>query len=149
LTESLGPEERLRKYKDYLASLSQVHQTGPTQSEGLGKGVNTLSSNTATHRQHEASLVDFKKAFSTLVSTSKEKNAESNKSKAVLLRMRSRAIDSAIQEVRHKKMLLEHKLERKAISRDQYEVELALLVSEGKSLLREKEEIARQQKTGS
>ncbi len=146
MTESLGPEERLRRYKDYLASLSQANLIGPAKSDGPAKGVNTLRSNTADQKTDEATLVDFKKAFSTLVSESKDKNEESNNSKAVLLRMRRKALDSAIQEVRHKKMLLEHKLERNSISREQYEVELAMLVSEGRSLLREREEIIRQQK---
>ncbi|NHJ14678.1 MAG: hypothetical protein EAX95_13445 [Candidatus Thorarchaeota archaeon] len=147
LTESLEPEERLQKYKQYLASLGELRTgTGIADSPQTDR-VNEESTD-SVGASKDADVDDFKKAFTTLVVNTKEKTT-SNKGKTVVLQMRSRAIDCAIQEIRHKKNILERKFERKEVSRDQYEYELAELVSEGKALLRQKEEIIQELKSAS
>lgn len=145
MTESLSPEERLRKYKEYLATLCR-YRTPAEAADSQQSNLDHEELNNPIGQQHGKDVDDLKQAFSTLVANSKERNSSSN-GKTVILQMRSRAIECAIQEIRHKKDSLESMYERKEITRDQYEYQLAELVSEGKALLHEKEKVTRELKS--
>ncbi|MFW9962899.1 MAG: hypothetical protein ACFFCX_05015 [Candidatus Sifarchaeia archaeon] len=64
----------------------------------------------------------------------------------LLLRVRQRSIESALREIKKRRVTLEAQLKSKFIDRKKYRTEMAALVEEGRSLLVEKERVEKEMK---
>jgi len=129
LTASLTPEERLRRYKEYLASLQAVANDGRPVSSATGTNVRNPTAEPPVKKQ----LVDALAVLARKKEETEEKKARTN----VILKVKERAIQSSIQEVREERMRLRRKLDRGQITDEEYEREIQKLVVRGKKLLKE------------
>jgi hypothetical protein len=129
LTKSLTPEERLRRYKEYLSGLQAVANDGRPLSSGTESNTRNTSSKAPVKRE----LVD---ALSVLA-RKKEETENDNAKTNVMLKVKERAIQSSIKEVREERMRLRRKLDRGQITDEEYEREIQKLVAKGKKLLAE------------
>jgi len=130
LTESLTPEERLRRYKEYLSGLQAVANDGRPLSSATTTNVRDSSSTSPPVKKE---LVD---ALAVLARKKEETEEESAKTD-LMLKVKERAIQSSIKEVREERMRLRRKLDRGQISDEEYEREIQKLVVKGKKLLKE------------
>ncbi|MFQ5832872.1 MAG: hypothetical protein ACE5H4_09235 [Candidatus Thorarchaeota archaeon] len=134
MTETPTPEERLRRYKEYLASLHSLANNGrPLDSRPTPNISNSAPKSAPVKKE----LVD---ALAVLVQ-SKGKNQTGNAKKSpkknVILKVKERAIESSLQEIRDERRLLERKLDRGVIDQAEYERQIQKLVKRGQALLRE------------
>jgi hypothetical protein len=160
----LTPEERLKRYKEYLSKLAETEgrvlsSPQPVQEESK-KSSEVQRPHDAYDRPREPPkhVQSPKKAKKqSLVSPSKRELQELKKAVALkarekrkpslsgrsitMLRVRSKAIARALIEIKNKRERLERRHDRGIIDQDEYQQELAKLVSEGHDLLREKTEI--------
>lgn len=130
MTESLTPEERLRRYKEYLSGLQAVANDGRPLSSATTTNVRDSSSTSPPVKKE---LVD---ALAVLARKKEETEEESAKTD-LMLKVKERAIQSSIKEVREERMRLRRKLDRGQISDEEYEREIQKLVVKGKKLLKE------------
>lgn len=130
MTKSLTPEERLRRYKEYLSGLQAVANDGRPASSATGTNVRNSSSPPPPVKQE---LVDAL----AILAKKKEETEEDSARTNVMLKVKERAIQSSIQEVREERMRLRRKLDRGQITDDEYEREIQKLVAKGKKLLQE------------
>ena len=158
------PEARLKKYKEELAKMAlsegkQIKSSSPIQSQKPANGstIDSVRPTTTTAPPKEnvrppQMLVSPSKRElrEPLVSSRKKKGDEvrtTSKSKAsrnrIMMKAREKAIDGQLQDVKDRKALLELHLEKKKITKDEYDTEMKALVEEGQNLLREKAELDR------
>lgn len=64
----------------------------------------------------------------------------------LMLRVRQRSIESALQDIKKKRETLEAQLKSKFIDKKKYQAEMSALVDEGRSLLVEKERVEKEMK---
>ena len=129
MTASLTPEERLRRYKEYLASLQAVANDGRPVSSATRTNVRNSTAELPVKKQ----LVDALAVLARKKEETEEEKARTN----VILKVKERAIQSSIQEVREERMRLRRKLDRGQITDEEYEREIQKLVVRGKKLLKE------------
>jgi len=135
MTERLTPEERLRKYKEFLAGLEAEARGGQSPSSATASNVKD-SQVSAPRIQKE--LVD---ALAVLAEKQNEREASDTKEQSakekVLLKVKARAIQSSMKEIREERQLLRRKVDRGQISTEEYERKIHELVRRGKKLLEE------------
>jgi hypothetical protein len=153
-TNKLTPEERLTKYKE---SLQKMAEKEGKELAGTKAVQDEISKSSETDRPREPPMQTRKVKRQSLVSPSKReleelkaavaaKAREKKKPKLsgrsiTMLRVRSKALAKALTEMKVKRERLEQQHDRGIIGQDEYQKHLALLVSEGHELLREKNEI--------
>lgn len=130
MTKSLTPEERLRRYKEYLSGLQAVANDGRPRSSATETNVRNSSS---TPPPVKRELVDAL----AILAKKKEETEENSARTNLMLKVKERAIQSSIQEVREERMRLRRKLDRGQITDEEYEREIQKLVVKGKKLLAE------------
>jgi hypothetical protein len=152
------PEERLKKYKERLAKMTQsdgrdsklvnplkperpIVERGPTP-QPVPKDVPISPKpqpppvlESPAKRELRESMV-VKKNREVLV-----KKLEGKGRSRVMLRARQQAITSQLKEIKSRKSMLELQVKRKVISKDEFEKRRELLVQEGRELIKEKAEI--------
>jgi len=164
LANESTPEARLKKYKEDLAKMAlsegkQLKSPNPIDSQKSANGPTVVgvppTTTTTPPREHirpPQTLVSPSKAElrEPMVSSRKKRGDESrttSKSKAsrnrIMMKAREKAIDGQLQDVKDRKALLELHLEKKKITKDEYDTEMKALVEEGQNLLREKAELDR------
>ena len=138
MTESLTPEDRLRKYKEFISGLAHENDSG-------GKNRSTTLSATSSEAKKPpvkeeliAALAVLKEAEEKDPPPAKEQSARKN----VMLKVKEKALESSMREIRDEKRRLERKLERGEISKLVYEAEIQKLVRRGKSVLKAQSIIA-------
>ena len=151
------PEERLKKYKERLEKMAQ--------SEGRGSKIASpiKTEKPVVKREPQPAPIDAPigprpKPPTVLESPAKRELRESQVVKKrrdalvkklegtggrnrVMLKAREKAIDNQLQEIKSRKSMLELQYKRKVIDRAEYAQRMALLVKEGRDLLKEKSEI--------
>ena len=159
-TNKLTPEERLKKYKESLQKMAEKEGKELASTKAVQY---EISKSPETDRPREPSIQTRKAKRQSLVSPSKReleelkaavaaKAREKKKPKLSgrslsMLRVRSRALAKALTEMKVKRERLERQHDRGVIDQEQYQKHLALLVSEGHELLREKTQIDEEIKT--
>jgi hypothetical protein len=156
----LSPEERLKRYKAYLKKMAEKEgrELSATKSvqEVISKSAEVDRPHGAYDRPREPPKHTKVKRQS-LVSPSKRELDELKKAVAAkarakktvvlsgrslsMLRVRSRALAKALTGMKVRREKLERRHDRGVIDQNEYQRELAKLVSEGHELLREKTEI--------
>ena len=152
------PEERLKKYKERLAKMTQsdgrdskhvnplklekpIVERGPSP-QPIPKDVPIgprpqpppVLESPAKRELRESMVV--KKNREALV-----KKLEGKGRSRVMLKARQQAITSQLKEIKSRKSMLELQLKRKVITRDEFDRRRELLVQEGRELIKEKSEI--------
>lgn len=156
------PEARLKKYKEELAKMAlsegkQLKSSSPIDSQKSANGITivSVSPTTTTTPPKEnirppQTLVSPSKTElrEPMVSSRKKRSDEfrtTSKSKAsrnrIMMKAREKAIDGQLQDIKDRKALLELHLEKKKITKDEYDEEMKALVEEGQTLLREKADL--------
>ncbi|MHA2210158.1 MAG: hypothetical protein ACXABV_13420 [Candidatus Thorarchaeota archaeon] len=131
MTESLTPEDRLRKYKEFISGLAN-------DSDSRSRSPVT---NTTTSRPKKSPVKkELIAALAVLKQTKEEEDPPPTKGqsarKNVMLRIKEKALESSMLEIRDEKRRLVRKLEKGEISKLQYEAEIQKLVRRGKSVLK-------------
>lgn len=146
---SLNPEERLKKYKEFLASLEREdaaeqhrHAGRPSGPQPKVTSARQESARTDSHDGHETASLKPCGAVSGRQKEPDTKTVEERN--RVLLRVKQRAVESEIDEVRREKAQLERKLERGHIKQEAYQQELEQLVKRGQTLLRRRLDVAKE-----
>ncbi len=151
------PEERLKKYKKRIAKMAQsegresklanhieiekpiVKREPPPIPKDAPIGPRPkpppVLESPAKRELRESQVV--KKRREALLSKLESKSGKSR----IMLKAREKAIDSQLKKMKSKKSKLELQYKRKVIDRDEYERRMAILVSTGHDLLKEKAEI--------
>ena len=153
-TNKLTPEERLKKYKESLQKMAEKEGKELASTKAVQ---DEISKSPETDRPRESPMQTKKVKRQSLVSPSKReleelkaavaaKAREKKKPKLsgrsiTMLRVRSRALAKALTEMKVKRDRLERQHDREVINQDEYQKHLAILISEGHELLREKTEI--------
>jgi hypothetical protein len=163
-TNKLTPEERLKRYKEYLSKMAEKEGkellSAKSKQETIEKPVETQRPHGAYDRPREPpkhmqppkktvrhSIVSPSKQELEELRKAMESKAHEKKKPAVsgrsltMLRVRSRALAKALTEMKVKRDKLERQHDRGIIDEDEYQQRLAQLISEGHNLLREKTEI--------
>jgi hypothetical protein len=133
MTESLTPEDRLRRYKEFISGLTDASDS---DSSGRSPAPNTTTSEPKEPPVKEeliAALAVLKQ--STEEEESPRKKTESAR-KNVMLRVKEKALEASMLEIRDEKRRLERKLEKGEISELVYHAEIQKLVRRGKSVLK-------------
>ena len=146
---SLNPEERLKKYKEFLASLEREDAAEQHRHVGHRSGsqpkvapARQESARTDSHDGHEAASL---KPCGGVSGRQKEPEAKAAEERnRVLLRVKQRAVESEIDEIRREKAQLERNLERGHIKQEAYQQELEELVKRGQTLLRRRLDVAKE-----
>lgn len=135
MTDSLTPEERLRKYKEFLAGLEAEARGEHPPSSAIASN---LKDSQASAPRIQKELVD---ALAVLAEKQNESQASDTKElrakEKVLLKAKARAIQSSMKEIREERQLLLRKVDRGQISTEEYERKIHDLVRRGKKLLEE------------
>ncbi|MGY5878661.1 MAG: hypothetical protein RTV31_00365 [Candidatus Thorarchaeota archaeon] len=152
------PEERLKKYKERLAKMTQsdgrdskhvkplksekpIVERGPSP-QPVPKDVPIgprpqpppVLESPAKRELRESQVV--KKNREELV-----RKLEGKGRSRVMLKARQQAITSQLKEIKSRKSMLELQLKRKVITKDEFDRRRELLVQEGRELIKEKSEI--------
>jgi len=145
----LNPEERLKKYKEFLASLEREDAAERHRHAGRPSGpqpkVAPARQESARADSHDGRGIPSLKLRGTVSGRQKESEAKAGDERnRVLLRVKQRAVESEIDEVRREKAQLERKLERGHIKQEAYQQELEQLVKRGQALLRRRLDVAKE-----
>ncbi|TFG31589.1 hypothetical protein EU528_05880 [Candidatus Thorarchaeota archaeon] len=154
------PEERLKKYKERLAKMTESEGRDSKLSNQLGEEKAIVERGPPSQPQpvpKDAPIGPKPQPPPVLESPAKrelresmvvKKNREAlvkkleGKSRSrVMLQARQQAITSQLKEIKSRKSMLELQLKRKVISKDEFNKRRELLVKEGQELIREKSEI--------
>jgi hypothetical protein len=133
MTESLTPEDRLRRYKEFISGL--------THSSDSDSKSSSHTPNTATSEPKEPPVKkELIEALAVLKQSAEEEESPRKKTqsarKNVMLRVKEKALEASMLEIRDEKRRLERKLEKGEISKLVYEAEIQKLVRRGKSVLK-------------
>ena len=151
------PDERLKKYKERLVKMAQSEGRESKINNNIEKPIvkrepppepipkdaplgprpkpPPILESPAKRELRESQVV--KKRREALLSKLKSKSGKSR----IMLKAREKAIDSQLKEMKSRKSKLELQYKRKVIDREEYERRMAILVSAGHDLLKEKAEI--------
>lgn len=139
MTESLTPEDRLRRYKEFISGLSHANDS---DSESSSPAPNTTTSKPKKPPVKQELVA----ALAVLKQTKEEEESPRKKTesarKNVMLRVKEKALEASMLEIRDEKRLLERKLEKGEISELVYHAEIQKLVRRGKSVLKAQSIIA-------
>ena len=137
MTESSTPEDRLRRYKEFILGLQ--HSTRHHSEEVASKSnpISSRSRKPLVKQELIAALAVLKENEEDSAS-----NEESSARKNVLLRVKEKALESSMLEIKDERRRLERKLEKGEITKDEYHAEIQKLVRKGKSILKEQTIVA-------
>ena len=137
MTESSTPEDRLRRYKEFILGLqlSSHHDSGEFESKS--NPISTRSEKPPVKQELIAALSILKQNEEDSPS-GEEKSARKN----VMLRIKEKALESSMLEIRDERRRLERKLEKGEITQDEYHEGIQKLVRKGKSILKEQTIVA-------
>ncbi|MFW9803208.1 MAG: hypothetical protein ACFFFC_11175 [Candidatus Thorarchaeota archaeon] len=139
MTESLTPEDRLRKYKEFISGLAHANDSQRrNHSSGLGS-TTSEAKKPPVKKELIAALAVLKDAQEKMESALTEgQSARKN----VMLKIKEKALESSMLEIRDEKRRLQRKLEKGEITKAEYEAEIQKLVRKGKSVLKEQSIVA-------
>ncbi|MHA2141392.1 MAG: hypothetical protein ACXADC_02870 [Candidatus Thorarchaeota archaeon] len=137
MTESSSPEDRLRKYKEFISGLQLANHRDPGKSSPASNSVSSESKK-PVKKELITALAVLKQSKEKDSAVSKEQDVKKN----VMLRIKEKALDSSMLEIRDEKRRLERKLEKGEISKAEYEAEIQKLVRKGQSVLKAKSIVA-------
>ncbi|MFW9888566.1 MAG: hypothetical protein ACFFER_10305 [Candidatus Thorarchaeota archaeon] len=139
MTESLTPEDRLRKYKEFISGLAHANDSRRrNQSHALNTSTSEIKK-PPVKKELVAALAVLKDAQEKMESAlTQDQSARKN----VMLKIKERALESSMLDIRDEKQRLERKLERGEITKAEYEAEIQKLIRRGKSVLKEQSIVA-------
>ena len=133
MAESSSPEDRLRKYKEFISGLRHANDSS-------SKSRSAVTNTTASKPKKRPVKKELLEALAVLKQTKEEEDPSLTKEQAgrknVMLRIKEKALESSMLEIRDERRRLERKLEKGEISKLQYEAEIQKLVRKGKSILK-------------
>ncbi|MFW9966669.1 MAG: hypothetical protein ACFFEA_05890 [Candidatus Thorarchaeota archaeon] len=137
MTESSTPEDRLRRYKEFILGLqhSTLHDSGEVEPES--NLISSESKKPPVKQELIAALAVLKRDEEDYPSAE-----ETSARKNVLLRVKEKALESSMLEIRDERRRLERKLEKGDITHEEYHSEIQKLVRKGKSILKEQTIVA-------
>jgi len=164
-----SPEERLKRYKESLEKMAKEEgrtlkftkeetKTSQAKKDTVVNPVKTAPKKTIpkepkvkppqvlvspAKKELGESIATVRKAPKT-ISDAKIKDQDGKN--LLMLRVRHRSIDSALQEIKKRRATLEAQLNSKFITKKKYREEMAALVDEGRSLIVEKERVEKEMK---
>jgi hypothetical protein len=138
MTESLTPEDRLRRYKEFISGLAHANDSRRrTRSPALD--------NTTSDAKKAPVKKELIAALAVLKETKEEDSPPAEQQSArknVMLKIKEKALESSMLEIRDEKRRLERKLEKGEITKAEYEAEIQKLVRKGKRVLKEQSIVA-------
>ena len=137
MAESSSPEDRLRKYKEFILSLQLSSQRGSGKVAPRSNPISSKSKKPPVKKELVEALAVLKQKEEDSPAT-EEQSARKN----VMLRIKEKALESSMLEIRDERRRLERKLEKGEISKLQYEAEIQKLVRKGKSILKAQSVVA-------
>ncbi|MFX0053418.1 MAG: hypothetical protein ACFFAX_01060 [Promethearchaeota archaeon] len=139
MTESLTPEDRLRKYKEFISGLAHANDSRRRNQSHALKTSTPEPKKPPVKKELVAALAVLKDAQEKMESAlSDEQSARKN----VMLRIKEKALESSMLDIRDEKRRLRRKLEKGEITEAEYEAEIQKLVRRGKSVLKEQSVVA-------
>lgn len=164
-----SPEERLKRYKASLDKMAEKEGRNLKSTKQVQKTSQPKNNRTANPVRAPPSKVEAKepqfKPPQVLVSPAKKELGESiatvrkapkalseakikelNGRNLLMLKVRSRSIDSSLREIKKRRETLNAQLKSKFIDKKKYQEEMSALVAEGRKLLVEKERVEKEMK---
>jgi len=139
MTESTSPEDRLRKYKEFISGLAHANDSRRRNRSPDFDGTISETKNPPVKKELVAALAVLKDAQEKMESAlTQDQSARKN----VMLKIKEKALESSMLDIRDEKRRLERKLERGEITKAEYEAELQKLIRRGKSVLKEQSIVA-------
>ncbi len=164
-----SPEERLKRYKQSLEKMAKEEgrnlkftkletKSSLSKSEGITNPVKAAPKKampketqfkppqvlvSPAKKELGESIATIRKSPKTI---SHAKIKDSDGKNLLMLRVRQRSIESALQDIKKKRETLEAQLKSKFIDKKKYQAEMSALVDEGRSLLVEKERVEKEMK---
>jgi hypothetical protein len=139
MTESLTPEDRLRRYKEFISGLAHANDS---RRRNLSPDLDSTTSETEKPQMKKeliaalAVLKDAQEKMESALTT--EQSARKN----VMLKIKEKSLESSMLDIRDEKRRLERKLEKGEITKAEYEAEIQKLIRRGKSVLKEQSIVA-------
>jgi hypothetical protein len=138
MTESLTPEDRLRKYKEFISGLAHANDSRHRDRSPVLDNTTSDAEKAPVKEELIAALAVLKETKEKDSPPAKQQSARKN----VMLKIKEKALESSMLEIRDEKRRLERKLEKGQITTAEYEAEIQKLVLKGKRVLKEQSVVA-------
>jgi hypothetical protein len=138
MTESLTPEDRLRRYKEFISGLADANDSRRRSRSPALDNTTSDAKKAPVKKELIAALAVLKEANEKDSPPAEQQSARKN----VMLKIKEKALESSMLEIRDEKRRLERKLEKGQITTAEYEAEIQKLVLKGKRVLKEQSVVA-------
>jgi hypothetical protein len=132
MTESLTPEDRLRRYKEFISGLADANDSRRRSRSPALDNTTSDAKKAPVKKELIAALAVLKEANEKDSPPAEQQSARKN----VMLKIKEKALESSMLEIRDEKRRLERKLEKGEITKAEYEAEIQKLVRKGKRVLK-------------